>query len=172
MDREQIVKEARTIEAVKNGYMGLEGKFCKILKVFGQDIIKHGSSFYDLNYLSDPYENQEPDSIPFMDEDETISELGKHFDAIKFGMNLNITLNFYFREIIVEYEGKVVYKEVSGELESYVPFKEWEEKIEFIFSKVKKIENKNKPFEKKEMEEISKNKRMKILEDLKNKWGI
>jgi hypothetical protein len=172
MDREQIIKEARTIEAVKNGYMGLDGKFCRILKVFGSDIIRHGSSAYESSYLSDPYEDVNEDEILTMEEDECIFEIGKHFDAVKFGINLNITLNFYLREIIVEYKNKQVYKEVSGELESYIPFEEWEEQIENLFSKAKKIEKNNKPLEKKEMEEYSKEKRMKILEDLRNKWGI
>ncbi|RTK96630.1 MAG: hypothetical protein EKK64_03330 [Neisseriaceae bacterium] len=173
MDREQIIKEARTLEAIKNGYMGLDGKLCRILKVFGTEIISHGSSCYEVgNCLYDPYETIEEDQILTMDEDESILEIGKHFDAIKFGINLNITLNFYLREILVEYKGRLVYKEVSGELESYVPFKEWEDEIENLFLQAKKIEKKNKPLEKKEMEEYSKEKRMKILDDLRNKWGI
>ncbi|MEI8270661.1 MAG: hypothetical protein WCG45_04780, partial [bacterium] len=121
MDREQIIKEARTLEAIKNGYMGLDGKLCRILKIFGTEMISHGSSSYEVgNCLYDPYEIVEEDAILTMDEDESILEIGKHFDAIKFGINLNITLNFYLREILVEYKGRLVYKEISGELESYV----------------------------------------------------
>ena len=44
MNREEAIREARTIEAMKKGYAGLGGKFAIIAKILGYPIIEQGSS--------------------------------------------------------------------------------------------------------------------------------
>lgn len=172
MSREQMIKEARTIEAMKNGFMGLEGKFSLISKYLGQPIMQQGSSMFNQTYLSDPYEITDPDDIPIMEEDENSYEVGLQFDGLSRGMNLSIFIQYHLREITVRYMGKIVYKEVSGELEGYAPNNEWEEKIENLYKFCKKIEAKKRPFEKLKVAEENKKKKLQILDYLREKWGL
>lgn len=171
MDYDQKIKEARTIEAMKNGYMGFGGKFATIAKKLGSPIIKQGGIYTEETEFEDIFE-EEKEEIQTMDEDEVTYELGIQYDSLSQGTNLQIIIHYHLAEINVYYEGQIVYKEVSGELESYAPNVIWEGKINQAYELAKKIERKNKPEEKKRsLEEKNKNKN-KILEEFRKKWGI
>ena len=189
IDRNQRLKEARTIEAIKNGYMGLEGKFCTIAKWLGEPLIRQGGIYVDRTYLDDPLHIPEEGEIPTMGgaandpngifgaildnfEEEESHEIGIHFDGLSRGINLNITVLFHLREITVWYAGQVVYKELAGELEGFAPFEEWEKKISELFTAARNIERKQRPAEKKKTDELAAKKRVKILEELRLKWGL
>lgn len=171
MNREQKLKEARTIEAMKKGYMGLEGKFCSITKMLGHSLFRQGSLYVDSNYLDDPYEEQS-EEIPTMSGEDESYEIGIHFDGLSRGMNLTISVMFHLREITVRYEGQIVYKETAGELEGYAPTEDWEEKIESLYNIARKVEKQRRPIEKKQMVEAAEKKRKEILETLRLKWGL
>lgn len=168
---EQSIKEARTIEAMKNGYMGFGGKFATIAKRIGSTIVKQGGIYSDSNEFEDIF-SEETEEIETLDEDEAIYELGVQFDALSNGINLQIIIYYHLAEITVYYEGQTVYKEVSGELDCYVPSDCWEGKINQIYDVVKKIERKNKPLEKKKILEESREQKNKLLENFRKKWGI
>jgi len=172
MNREQLIKEARTIEAMKKGYMGMEGKFSTIAKQMGNAIIHHGNRSFEQSFLDDPFEFEDKNKIPIMDEQDNSYEVGLHFDGLSRGSNINIIVHFHHREIICEYEGRKVYKEVSGELEAYVPDPLWEDKIELFFDSAKKIEKIKKPQERKILIEEANKKRQELLNDFKLKWGL
>ena len=56
MNREEAIREARTIEAMKKGYAGLGGKFAIIAKILGYPIIEQGSSMFNQSFLDDPFD--------------------------------------------------------------------------------------------------------------------
>ena len=58
------------------------------------------------------------------------------------GTNLEIFIFDNNKKIKVEYNGRNVYEEMAGDLELYVPYKEWEDKIESIY-KLCKTKEKN-----------------------------
>lgn len=172
MGRQEQIREARTIEAMRHGYMGMEGKFAVIAKRLGQPIIHQGSKSFEQSFLSDPFELPEENSIPVFEQEENSYEVGLIFDGLPRGVNMSIIMYFYNREIICEYEGRKVYKEMSGELEAYAPDVIWEKKIESLYEMAKKIERKNKPIEKQKIAEEANKKRKEILDDFRNKWGL
>lgn len=172
MSKEHLIKEARTIEAMKKGYMGLEGKFSNITKYLGSPIYHQGSRCFEQTFLNDPYEIQDLDVILTMDEDEGSYELGVLFDGLSRGINMTISVQHHLREITCRYEGRVVYKELSGELEGYHPDDIWEDKIESLNLIAKKIARQKRPFEQAELVESNKKKRNEIFDYLKSKWGL
>jgi hypothetical protein len=171
MSREQQLKEARTIEAMKNGYMGMEGQFATIAKRLGQPIYRQGSHMFEQTFMDDPYELPDEDAIPMMDEDEQSYEMGLQFDGLTRGMNLTISVEYHLRVITVRHEGKVVYLEVSGELEGYAPGP-WEDKIKTLHTLAKKIERQQRPHERRAVAEAADKKRKEILDALRDKWGL
>lgn len=172
MSKEHLIKEARTIEAMKNGYMGLEGKFANITKNLGSPIYHQGSSVFEQTFLDDPYEIKDPNDILTMDDDENSYEMGLLFDGLSRGINMTISVHYHLREITCRYEGSIVYKEVSGELEGYNPYDLWEEKINSLYLISKKLERQRKPFEQAKLVEMNKKKRNEALDYLKSKWGL
>jgi hypothetical protein len=172
MSREQQIKEARTIEAMKNGYMGLEGKFCSITKYIGQPIFHQGSRVFEQTFLDDPYHIPEADDIPMMEEDQNSYEVGQQFDGLTRGMNLTISVAYHLREITCRHEGRIVYKEIAGELEAYAPDPAWEDKIETLATLSRTLERQERPIERRKLIESNQKKRTEILDYLKLKWGL
>lgn len=172
MSREQQIKEARTIEAMKKGYMGLEGKFCSIAKHIGQPIFHQGSRVFEQTFLDDPYHIPEEDEIPVMDEEQNSYEVGQQFDGLTRGMNLTISVAYHLREITCRFEGRIVYKEIAGELEGYAPDPAWEDKIESLAMLARRLERQERPVERAKLIESNKKKKTEILEYLKLKWGL
>lgn len=172
MNREQMLKEARTIEAMKKGYMGMEGKFGTIAKRLGHSIINQGGLYADATYLEDPYDDHSEEEIPMMDEDDKSYEVGLQFEGLSSGINMTISVQYHLREIVVRYEGKIVYKELSGELEGYAPDEIWEEKIENLYDIAKKKERRLRPIEREKLLASTTKKKKEIMEYLKSKWGL
>lgn len=171
MSYEQNIKEARTIEAMRNGYMGLAGKFSQITKRLGFPIISQGSLYMNSTEFVDVFEvDEEP--VKTMDENEATYEIGWQFDGLSKGINLAITVMNHLREITVRYEGNIVYKEISGELESYAPSQEWEAHINRLYENVKKVHRKESAALAKKAEEKKEESKLKILNDLRKRWGI
>lgn len=171
MNHERLIQEQRTIEAMKKGYMGTEGKFAGIVKKIGYPIYQQGGRYHNQTFLEDVYAI-ENDEIPILDEDEMSYEIGWAFDGLSRGMDLSINFNFYHREIIVNYKGKIVYQEVSGDLEKFIPNEEWENHIDNLLLLTKKIDKNNRLSIKRQKQSLIEEKRKEILEKLKNKWGI
>lgn len=173
MNKEKLIQEQRTIEAMKNGYMGLEGKFSNIAKKLGYPIISQSSSNFQQTFLEDFYGfDEEPDDFPTMDEDEIFNEIGHSFDGYKFGCNLTINLFFSNMEINVSYNGYVVYKEVAGELERYIPNDEWSKIIDDLYESSIKTDKKMRQKQVEENIVLANRRKKEILEKLKTKWGI
>lgn len=172
MNHEARIKEQRTNEAMKNGYMGTQGKFALIAKRLGHPIYDQKGGMFQQRFMDDPFYIEEEGHIPTLEEDEQSYELGHMFDGLSRGVNLNIFLDDYHREIIVRYCGQVVYKEVAGELEGYVPNPDWENKITEFSNAATVIERKMRSFEREERVRLGNKKKQEVLDTLRNKWGF
>lgn len=187
-NKENVIREKRTIEAVKKNLMGPSGKFGTILHAFGSPVIRQGSGLVDTNFLQDPYgDNVYTEYSPTMSEQEgpiayrdeilddydgNIYNEGIHFDGLSRGMHLEIVYWHATNEIKVTYRGFTVYKEVAGELEAYAPFPDWEDKTERLYKvakervKIKKVE------EEVEVGEIVHAKKRAFWQHLRMRWGL
>lgn len=165
---EARLKEQRTNEATVNNYIGSGGKIALVAKRLGQPIYDQGGGMVSIRYLEDPLADHE--EIPTMEEFDQSYEIGYLFDGLSRGVNMSILYQDFHREITVRYEGKVVYKELAGELDGYVPGP-WELKLAEFVKAATRMERMEKPSERRRMIEKSNKRKKKILEELKDKWG-
>lgn len=172
-NKEDIIREQRTIEAMKKGYMGTEGKFATIVRFMGESIIRQGSDLgSDFSYLEgDPFWETEED-LPTLDEDTISYPIGYIFNGLSSGINLVISFMEEFREISVRFNDKIVYREVSGDLERFVPSPEWEDKIGNLFLMATKRERQIRVNERKLLTEEATKKSQEFLQKMKEKWGL
>lgn len=171
-NKEKVIQEQRTIEAMKKGYMGCEGKFAFIVKKMGDLIISQNSANFEQTFMEDFYEWNDEEELPTMEVDESVNEIGMSYDDLKSGNNLTILFLNDENEIIVRYEGKLVYKEVANELQSFVPEEKWESLIEKIYTKAKIVDKNRKNKENNLLIKAANYKKKEIIEKLKDKWGI
>ena len=116
MNYEQKIKEARTIEAMRKGYMGMGGKFCLIAKKLGSPIVRQGGVYVDSTEIDDPFKEFDLEEIETMEIDEPTTEVGIQFDGLSRGANISILIMHHLAEIKVIWEGYTVFKEVSHKL--------------------------------------------------------
>lgn len=171
-NKEKVIQEQRTIEAMKKGYMGCEGKFAFIVKKMGDLIISQNSANFEQTFMEDFYEWNDEEELPTMEVDESVNEIGMSYDDLKSGNNLTILFLNDENEIIVRHEGKLVYKEVANELQSFVPEEKWESLIEKIYTKAKIVDKNRKNKENNLLIKAANYKKKEIIEKLKDKWGI
>ena len=75
-------------------------------------------------------------------------------------------------ELLVTYKGHVVYKELAGELESYVPFPEWEDKINLLFPLARTVEIQKTGQVKDLIKKDRESKKASLLEKIRKRWGV
>src|SRR5581483_10161301 len=129
-DRERRVREQRLIEASRKNLIGMEGKIGTILRNLGQPIWKDGSDWFTSNEFDSPNDWvwEEGDEIPTADIDASSSEIGMVFDALSWGIHVEIRYLTEEQKLTLLYQDTTVYEEISGDLECYVPG-DWEQKI-------------------------------------------
>lgn len=169
---EQIIKEKRVIEATKKDYLGSGGKFAVISKNLGDQIIDQGISENNFIVYDNFWKDNTNEQIPYLDQNTDLGSAGFYFYGLNYSCNIEIFYLDYQKKIEVKYNSETVYKEINGDLESYVPNQEWESKIESLYKIAKPIEESIKQKEKKEKKEIFEIKKNNILSYLKLKWGI
>jgi hypothetical protein len=186
--KENVIREQRTIEATKKNLMGPAGKFGLILQAFGTPVIRQGSGMFDSSYLDDPYEDftdteysptvsGQNGPVSYRDEIaladmENIHNEGLLFDGLSRGMHLEIVYWQTESKLQVSYKGYPVYIEIAGELETYAPFDDWENLIERL---AKAAKEKLKTIKKAQEEEISEKiqeKKKSFFQNLRLRWGI
>ncbi len=170
--KEQIIREQRTIEAMRNGLMGSQGKLAKIACTFGDPIIRQGSSNYQQNYLPNEDDVFDEDDLPTADEDEVSHTIGWNFDGMRRGMHLSIFWNEEVRELKVYWKSYLVYREAQNELDGYHPNPEWEEKVEQLFQESRKQERTNRKEQAKVAGVQARREQKEFLDEMKLKWGI
>jgi hypothetical protein len=190
-EQEKRIKDQRTIEANRKKLMGLEGKLGCIVKNLGQPIVRQdeGDFFHDANYLDTDLEEPEGDIIdqlPTIDYGDMVSEeayrseriayniqeIGMHFDGLSKGIHMEIRYMEETGELLATYKGHVVYKELAGELESYVPFSEWEDKINLLFPLARTVEIQKTGQVKDLIKKDRESKRVSLLEKIRKRWGV
>lgn len=189
--RTELIKEQRTNEAVKKNLMGIEGKIGCVLKHMGEPIIQQGidDGIIERTYLDDPYLDEE-EEMPIAYEEEIEQPegwewseprelniirpriVGWVFDALRFGMHLEINYKESDAKLSMFYKGDMVFQEQGGELLCYTPAEEWESKIDQLY----KVASKKKAEKKKEKQEqikkeAAKNKKT-WLDYAKKMWGF
>jgi len=168
---EQQIKERRTVEAIQKEYMGFQGKFVRIAKNLGNEILDQGQSNQTfLNY--DDFWKEEEEDIQEIDMDLEVNFLGWFYDALGIGMNMQIFVYDNDKTIKVSYEGRTVYEETSGDLDMYVPDNIWEDKINKIYDLAKSKEKDYKQNSKENAKIEFERKKKNLLDELNYKWGI
>ena len=167
----QRVKEARTIEAIKENYMGIKGKIGSIVTMLGSPIISTGGSLRNENYLDDFWELDE-ENIPTFDVDESIYVIGYNFDGLSRGMHFEINYNANLKLLRAFYKGFEVYKEVGGELEIFNPIDEWKSYVESLYKLTKKVRRQNKKVEMEELEKMAEAHKRSFFKEMQDKWGL
>jgi hypothetical protein len=181
--KEQIIREQRTIEAMRKGYMGAEGKLSRIAKIFGEPIMKQGRKSgawsMDRTAYIDPTNIVDENSIPMIDPEEwdeieqnVISyQIGWKYDGMRRSLHLEITWNDDIRVLKTYYKGNLVYAESGGDLDGYTPG-EWEDIVESLYEEAKKKDRANRKEDNKEIAKVAQTKQKEFLDAMKLKWGI
>lgn len=170
--KEQQIREQRTVDAMREGLMGFEGKLCRIARTFGQPIVKQGASNFEATELEDAWLLHDENEIPTMDEDEMSYQIGWHFDGLRRGLHMEILWRDEFRELKCYYKGRLVYRESGGELDGYVPHDEWHSIVNELFEQTKKKERLNRKVEHQVVAVEARRKQQEFLDAMRQKWGI
>ena len=170
LDKEKRIKDERLLEATRKGLTGLDGKFAIILKNLGLPILATGGSCYESRPFLDVYALEDEEAMPTEDEDATTTEIGYIFDGLRNGINLEI--KYTTEKLEVHYNGHLVYCEITGELECYVPSKEWESKVDMFFNQAKIKENKGREARKDGNKQELQRQKLALLDKLRTKWGL
>lgn len=187
-NKENVIREKRTIEATKKNLMGPSGKFGTILQAYGAPIIREGSGLMDVDYLEDPYgDNVYTEFAPTLSEqdgpvayrDEILDAVdnfyhneGLLFDGLSRGIHLEIIYWHINNEIKVSYRGHLVYKEIAGELDAYAPFSDWENQIERLYKAAKDRMKKIKNIQEEEISTKIETKKKAFWQNLRLRWGV
>lgn len=119
---------------------------------------------------------EQPEGGIWMDRPATILEntekLGWYFDGLIRGMHLEIKYMDENKELTVNYKGYCVYRELTGDLEAYIPLKEWEDMIDRLYNVARKIRVVHHKNEKEERKQELKRAKETWLQKMKNKWGL
>ncbi|MCK9459671.1 MAG: hypothetical protein M0R80_08535 [Proteobacteria bacterium] len=190
-EHEQKIRDLRILEAKRKDYMGLKGKFGVILKTMGEPLVRHttgGGKFYTETLLDD-YMNLEDDNLPTADTEErglpdgaewnvpeNISMFGTnnegwHFDGLSRGFPLEIWFKDDESEIKVLYKGTIVYRELGGDLKSYVPVDEWQQMIEKLYLQGRKLFKERQNEHNRKLIETKKRSKLAWVEKMKRLWG-
>lgn len=169
--RERSIKEMRQNEAIKKKLIGLEGKLGQILKAFGEKIMHHDAEWddYDLSM----YANSNDLLSTIIEADEvTVTPIGMSFNALSYGVNLEIQYVLDLAQITVHYQGTLVYQETAGDLDVFVPSPAWEDPIDRFFAQAQNHLKKQGEINKEARKVESKAVQESFLKQMLNKWGF
>jgi hypothetical protein len=189
LEKEKLLKEQRVAQATDKNYVGLEGKFGVILKYLGKPIISQDSANYNVTDWKDVYDLEEDDGLPEHDPDTLITEMGKIFDGLQYGYHLEISYlkdgaipvkkseysTVYeqaFKVLKVSYKGYLVYLEAENDIHIFTPNPEWEDMVTKIYDSARKLQNTYKFNASLDAQTEIKEKKLNLLERLREKWGI
>lgn len=169
MEIEQKIKEIRTGEAIKKN---LTKKLTVIARFLGQEIIQTGGR------STDGFSFEEH-SLEEWNDDEDISTadvggcpIGWMFDGLSFGCNMQIICYADSHHIKTTCDGVIVYEEIQGELQRYLPDNVWESRIDHW---VKRAEQNRKQDEQDKSTKIAEEKQsflIKVRKKIRETWGF
>jgi hypothetical protein len=176
--KEDIIREQRTVEAVRKGLMSGEGKLACVARMLGDKVYgRHGGG---RRAMFHEFENMMGLEQNFLEEDELeegeipTADAGMAANAYLFNgysRGLHLEIKFDGPEIWVRWKGEIVYHEMSGELGAFAPG-DWEMEIEklAVVARKKEYEYINLA----DQRDVAIGQRMKeqFLEEMKRKWGL
>lgn len=186
--KENVIREQRTIEATKKNLMGPSGKLGVILQAYGTPVVRQGTSMVDSSFLDNPYDDPvfseyattasgQKGPLAYRDEiisgdiDHSFNE-GLLFDGLSRGMHLEIVYWHYDSTLKVSYKGFPVYTEIAGELDAYAPHDEWENLIERLAMTGKEKLKRLKKIEEENLGKQIQQKKKSFLQKIRTKWGV
>lgn len=187
-NHENVIREKRSNLAAKNNLTGPSGKFGVILQAFGEPILRQGTGLVDANWLEDPYQDisdigyeqtvsGQKGPIAWEDKlhdasDDYLYNEGLSFSGLSRGMQIDIVQLNDINQISVTYKGHLVYREIAGELDAYVPLPEWEDLIEKLYRTAKEKLKKFKIVQTEQIAAKVEEKKQSFLQKLRTRWGI
>jgi hypothetical protein len=181
MDEIAKLIEQRRAEAVRKN---LSVKLLEIARTLGEPVRSHdGTSqgrtsviadfpWYDNNPLEDPMW-QSFDNLPAFDDGDDASTIGFFYDGMRHGHHLEVRHLAELGELKATWQGRIVFLETGGQIESYVPGeKSWEAVIETLHAAATARIARDKPVEddKKQQEHLKKARG--IFAKLRELWGV
>lgn len=184
--KENLIRERRTVLAISRNMMGANGKLGVILTAFGTPIIRQGTALHEATYLESPEDDTDwlyettasGQKGPLVSKNYThdnegqISEEGMLFDGLRIGIHLDIMFKEDVNELKVHYKGYLVYRELAGELQAYNPFPEWETIIDHLYKKAKPVAKEKLAEKEFKISQIIDAKKKSFWERMKMLWGV
>ena len=170
---DQEVRAQRQVEAVKKG---LSKKAAAVARFLGSEIRAPGFGLEDVGFTQDTYsldvyDMPEEEAILEVSED-SFGIIGWSFDALSHGCNIQVNLMIEEHRVTVFHNGNIVFDEVAGDLERYLPDQEWESRVEHWAKQTEKMKKQVKLAEQQDMEFRSEKLLQGIRELLKMTWGV
>jgi len=177
-NKEDIIREARTIEAVRKGYMSAAGKIGVIARVLGDRVVaRHGNNVgvspvfenlygFGQNFLEDDEEEDEGQLPTMIDGERHTASL---YNGYSRGWHLEVKLDG--PELWVLWQGERVFHEIAGQLEMYCPG-EWEPIIDKLCIEARRKENTYIELADQRSELVGQRMKDAFLDDMKKKWGL
>ena len=180
-NKEDKIREQRTIEATKKGFMNSNGKIATIAKMMGDKVVaKHGHNYgsgnassmfdvfsFDQSFIDETYE-EDLLEIPMAQED------GHRYTASLFNgysRGLHLEIKYDGPEIYVLWEGYLVYSEMAGELTTYCPG-EWEQPVEKLSIEARRRETNTIVTIEERNEKVGQRNKANFIEEMRKKWGL
>lgn len=101
-----------------------------------------------------------------------VETIGLHFDGLNRGMHLEIKYDYNLSELVVYYRGHLVYKEIKGDLFSYIPNEEWEKWVNSLYKVAKEKHRKQKEEDFKEAAIQNEKEKNAWIEKIRSRWGF
>ena len=166
---EEKIIELRLAEAVQKDLFGQSSILHTIVKSLGSEIIQDNFPNSTLDFMSDDYLEEK---VREFDINHTSTIIGYHFDGLRMGFSLEILYKENYGSLKVIWQNRTVYEECDGELISYNPLNEWEDKINQLYKKAE-IKIKNIAASQEELlQSQAKKEEDKEIKRLREKWGI
>ena len=97
--------------------------------------------------------------------------VGLVFDGLKRGMHMNIQYMEENATVTVYWKGYLVFKEVAGDLRTYVPGDDWEEKIDTLYNLAKPKQTEREKAREEVKVEVNKRDKMNWMQSILRRWG-
>ena len=174
MNYKEVAKliEDRQIEASKKD---IAKKGLAIIEFLGYDLIDQdgGCSSDVMSFnCSQPYRMETVEYVygELPTQDTTPGIVGRYFDGLSSGVNLQIShKNENFQ---INFNGNIVYKEQAGQIEGYAPSEDWESRLNSLYVLALKKAKLKESIAAADEVEASDSKSQKILDYLRSFWGL
>lgn len=156
----------------------LTSKMKHIVKYLGEELVGLGFGTtgdisiesYDRGIQYEEIESE--DGIPTMDGSEGSHVISYFFDGLSRGMNLQIYYDPNDESVKATYHGILVYLELQGTIQTYVPHSSWESHVNSLFQVAEKTAKIKEAQIAEEKKEEAKSQMHKVWDYLRTNWGF